>query len=244
MTYPDGATDPQAHRPGERPEVPAAPDPSMPALDLAAALGGLDRATRNFSRRLGERHPRREAVEQAPPAPQPRPAIDPAPRQRRASADDAFGDRLLAAEREAREYLEQAKRRADTLVNTMVAAVEQEAGTIRREAEESIRMRWQQVEVDAGRHLAEAKRMSEAMVSDRQQRISTLSDGITRKAEALTTGLTDAERVRMQFDVFVRSLSLTAGRIAADPTAAGQPAGGRGEIHDLRANPQPSALAA
>ncbi len=48
------------------------------------------------------------------------------------------------------------QRRADSLVKTMVGAVEHEASEARREAEEGIRARWHQVEVDATRHVENA----------------------------------------------------------------------------------------
>jgi len=127
---------------------------------------------------------------------------------------------VRAAEREATAYLEEAKRRADSLVNAMVAAVEREAAEMRREAEAGIRARWEAVESDAVRHLGEARRVADRLVADRQRRISTLSDGITGRAQALTAGLDDAERVRAQFDSFVRALSEAADLIAADAAIA------------------------
>lgn len=216
-----------------------------PAIDLATALGGLDRAARNFSRRLGESHDsgdtapgrgRREVLSRStPPAAADR-GMDP--------ADDPFDSRLREAEREAREYLEHAKRRADALVTTMVGAVEKEAAGIRREAEEGIRARWRQVEFEAGRHLDDARQVGDNMVAERQQRIAVLSDTITGRAEALSTGLGDADRVRMQFDAFVRALSATADRVATDQRARGPAPVGATEVRDLHPNLRPSALAA
>lgn len=236
-----------------------------PSMDLAAALGGLDRATRNFTRRLGEAQelasPAPTPIEperQEPPAAAggelrrfdsswrarlPQPGQQPAAAPPRPTAEQAFEARLREAEREAREYLERAKQRADSLVAAMVAAVEQEAAGIRRDAELGIRDRWQQVETDAARHLDEARRVGDGMVAERQQQLSVLSDGITVKAKALTTGLDDADRVRLQFDAFVRALSVTANRIASDPRAAAESAA-PAEVHALRRHPRPSALAA
>lgn len=223
----DGAAEAQDPRMPERAPGSATP---LPSLDLAAALGGLDRATRNFNRRLGEAR--------GPAAAAPAPT-------RRPGAEAAFETRLRDAEREAREYLERAKQRADTLVATMVRAVEQEAGEIRRDAEIGIRNRWRQVEIDANRHLEEARRVGDGMVAERQDRLAVLSDAIASRAEALSAGLDDADRVRMQFDAFVRALSVTADRIASDPGtprwSAPAPAG---SLHDLHPRPQPSALAA
>lgn len=252
------ATEPQDDRafPGASPQA--------PAIGLAAALGGLDRATRNFTRRLGEAQdlagaPAPAPVSEPAPAAAPTPISPPAFDSRwrsdrtparpvrepagRPAAEQAFEARLREAEREAREYLERAKQRADSLVAAMVSAVEQEAAGIRRDAEAGIRSRWQQVETDAARHLEEARRVGDGMVAERQQRLAALSDGITGKAEALSTGLDDADRVRRQFDAFVRALSVTADQIAADPRAPAESAF-FGELHALRRRPRPSALAA
>ncbi len=210
-----------------------------PAFDLAAALGDLDRATRNFAERLGAPA---AAGATAPPrfAPAPAPAeravsappvapVDPPGTARR-----AFEARMREAEREAGEYLEHAKRRADSLVNAMVGAVERESAEMRREAEVGIRARWQAVEVDAARQVEEARRVAERMVADRQQRIAALSDGITGKARALSAGMDDAERVRAQFDAFVRALSRAADRIAAAREPTRFEAGREGDGRDRR----------
>lgn len=279
-----------ARIPGElfRPTAPSRPS-SAAAVDLAEALGGLDRATRNFTRRLGEgqrevelarlageeaireaadRAPRPEAVAAedglatAPEATGPEtedevaailaeaPSIAEAAPAQPAGLDDpdyeletpqeAFDRRMREAEAEAKEYLEAAKRRADSLVKTMVGAVEHEASEARREAEESIRTRWQQVEVDATRHVENARRVASQMLSERQERITTLSDGITDRADALTAGMDDAERVRAQFESFIRALSETADRIAKEPNGGLE--GGR--VRELRESAPASAMAA
>ena len=200
-----------------------------PAQHLAEALSGLDRATRNFARTLGgERGPEVEPAASdrlSPPASAspPEPGDDAAPLS---SAQDAFEGRMREAEREAREYLDHAKRRAESLVATMLGAVEQEAVEMRREAEAGIRARWQEVEADAERHVAEGRRIAEGMVAERQERIAALSDGITNRALTLTAGMDDADRVRAQFDSFVRILSQTADQIAGGRRIrSGQPRG-------------------
>jgi hypothetical protein len=182
-------------------DPPARPDRGLAALDagLDATLDDLERATRNFSVRFGGARPTRRDEPEAP----------------------TFEDRMRDAEREATAYLESAKRRADSVVKAMVEAVEREAVEMRREAEAGIRARRQAVEVDASRRLEEARRVAERLVAERQRRIASLSDGITGRAEALTAGLEDAERVRDQFDSFVRALSRAAGLVAAE--AAGPP---------------------
>ncbi len=221
------------------------PTSSPAAADLAAALGGLDRATRDFTRRLGEGQREVEAARLAgertihesalpahgDPGAAPQPAID---------RDDAFDRRLREAEIEARAYLESAKRRADSLVASMVGAVEYEAAQARRDAEEAIRARWKQVEVDATRHVENARRVAARMVSERQQRIAKLSDGISERATALTAGMDDADRVRAQFDAFIRALAVTADQIAREPTARRE----TGQVRGSQAYSRPSAIAA
>ena len=196
------------------------PPPSWPpSLDVGAALGGLDRASTNLSRLSGLLGRTEGRI--APPR----------------TSDPALDARMEQAEREAREYLERSKRRVDSLLETMIGAVEQQAVEMRRDAEASIRARWRQVELDANRQIDEARQMGDRLVAGRQARISSLSDGISSRAEALTAGMDDAARVRDQFDTFIRALS-----VAADGIAQREPRANRGELHDLR--PQPNAVAA
>ena len=203
---------------------------ASPALDVASALGSLDRASRDFTRRIDA--PPTAHERSAPPA-------APAPAPSPTSPAESLDARMDQAEREARDYLEHAKRRADSLVTAMVGAVERQASDIRREAEDSIRARWQQVEQDAGRYLDESRRVGNELVAERRTTIAKLSDEITDRAEALTTGMEDADRVRRQFDAFIHALSITAGQIADDaPAAQG------GELRDLRQLFQPSSVAA
>jgi hypothetical protein len=236
--------------PGElfRQTTPRATSPA--AVDLAEALGGLDRATKNFTRRLGEGQ---REVEQARlegerairdvGALRPEGEVEAEPETsapEEAPAESSFESRMRVAEQEAQIYLESAKRRADSLVQAMVGAVEHEAAEARREAEESIRARWHQVEVESTRHVENARRVSTQMVAERQNRISKLSDGISDRAEALTLGMDDAGKVKAQFDAFVRALSVTADQIARDPAGKA----GVGEVRDIRETPRPSAMAA
>ncbi|MFN8112984.1 MAG: hypothetical protein U0R51_07270 [Solirubrobacterales bacterium] len=196
-----------------------------PAFDLAAALGDLDRATRNFAERLGaQRDADAAAAMESRFGREPAAAPAAPPPARGEQARGTFDDRMREAEREAGEYLEHAKRRADSLVNAMVGAVEREAAEMRNEAEAGIRARWQAVEVDAARHVEEARRVADRMVAERQQRIAALSDGIAGRAQALTAGMEDAQRVREQFETFVRALSNAADRIATarEPASRGE----------------------
>jgi len=185
-----------------------------PATDLEAALGDLDRATRSFAERLGS-------------------AAAGAPGQAPRAADLRPGD----AEREARECLEDARRRADSLVAALVAAGERDAATIRREAEDEIRAQREAMEAEAARQLEEARMVAERMVADRQQRIAEISDSIAERGRALSAAMEDAERIGAQFDAFVRALSAAAARVAADdehrPAILGREAAGsrrRGSI--------------
>lgn len=220
---------------GPEPQEPRSPGERFgaaagtPAFDLAAALGDLDRATRNFAERLGVQRDADVAATMGsrfgrePAAPAPALPAD------GGRARDKFDARMREAEREAAEYLEHAKRRADSLVNAMVGAVEREAAGMRQEAEVGIRARWQAVEVDAARHVEEARRVADRMVAERQQRIAALSDGIAGRAQALTAGMEDAHRVREQFETFVRALSKAADRIASAREPTARPSGVRGD---------------
>ncbi len=176
-------------------------EPEWTGSDIDAAISGLDLATRDLSRKV-EALTERAAAHQA------------LGRPMQSDRTAAFEGPMRAAEREAHEYLERAKRRVESLVNTMLGAVEHEAAEIRRVAEAGIRERWGAVEHEAGIYLDDARRVSEGMVAEQQQRLGSLSDGITQRAEALTVGMEDAERIRHQFDDFVRALSETARQIA------------------------------
>ena len=122
---------------------------------------------------------------------------------------------MREAEREALRYLERARLRVDGMIASMLDAADRETAAMRREAEAEIRTRWQQIEFDAQRHVAEARSVAERMVDERQRRIAELSDEITARAQALAASMEDAERVRAQFDSFVRTLAATADQIAA-----------------------------
>lgn len=205
--------------------------------DLRAVLSSLEDARREFNVWLGDEAPP-ERVEPPPrpepwdlreepvtvrrgprfrspePAPAPpRPVQGPPPVRSRFDLNDA--------ESEARAYLEDAKRRVDTLVETMLGSVEQEAWALRRETEEGIRSRWNEVEAEAVDYLIEARRSAERLVEQRRLRICELSDAITRGSERVTARLEDADRVRSQFDRLVWSLSMTADRIASDIEGTG-----------------------
>lgn len=224
-------------------EAPHAARATGPSADLAAALDGLDQATRDFTRRFGGAGSRGA---EAAPAWQPAAGEGGAGRNGfdaglgNGAPDDALQARMREAEQEARAYLGRAKLRADSLVRTMVAAVEHEAAEIRRGAEESIRARWEQAEADAGRHVEAARLVAQGMVAERQERLATLSDGITGRARALTAGMDDAEQVRGQFDGFIRALSDAARRIADEES----PSATVGELRDLRRSPRPNPIAA
>ncbi|MGI8727245.1 MAG: hypothetical protein ACR2K6_06135 [Solirubrobacterales bacterium] len=151
---------------------------------------------------------------------------------------DPFEVRMKAAEDEAKRYLDQAKGRADKLVQSMIGAVEQEAEQIQHEAQQRIRARFERAETEAGQYAERAQRVSEEMVADRQQRIAELSDGITLGASALTTGMEDAKRVQDQFEGFVQALSKTASRIAQGST---QPGSHRQPLGSLKGVEQKSA---
>ena len=211
--------------------------------EIEATIAALDQATSNFTRQMGaprdsgpRPHPQpqpRERVRGGDPGleggqRQPAGAHEPKPRR---SRDVAFEERMQRAEREAREYLDRAKQRADSLVNTMISAVEREAAEMRHEAETGIRERWRAIELEAGRYLTDAQRVADGMVVERQQRISALSDDLVDRAGVLTTGMEDADRIRGQFDNFIRTLSRAAAQIAEQSTG---PDGGRMSLRQGR----------
>ena len=232
----DPRPEPEADSPPESVPPPSsrtgpAPPPrsDAAAIDRAevdAAIAGLDRASRNFAETLA-------ALEQLR-------RIDPAAAVEGEDPDTAFERRMQEAEVEARAYLNRAKSRADSLVATMVASIEEQANEVRIEAETAIRDRWRQVEAEADRHLEEARRVAAGMVAERQERIAALSDGISDRADSLLGGMVDADDVRRQFDGFVAALSRTAAQIAAE---AG-PAEPVAEIVDRRSGQGPDTLAA
>ncbi len=198
------------------------------AAQLAAVRESLERATRNFGERLerGGAEIERSRLEaaRAVAAAAPRPAAETPPQPPQAPPPFAGAAQLHAdAERQARAYVEEAKRRADRLLATMVTAVERETAEIRAEAERGATARARRAEADAGAILENARRVADRIVADRQRRIAALGDGVVGRAEALTAGMEDAARVRAQFDAFARALAAAAGRIAQS-AAAGSPA--------------------
>jgi hypothetical protein len=203
----------------DSPSRPLAPseEPEWTGSDIDAAISGLDLATRDLSRKV-EALTDRAAAHQA------------LGRPMRAERSAAFEGPMQAAEREAHEYLERAKRRVESLVNTMLGAVEREAAEIGRATEAGIRERWEAVEHEAGIYLDDARRVSEGMVAEQQQRLGSLSEGITQRAEALTAGMEDAERIRHQFDDFVRALSQTARQIAEPESSPVQAEAGAAQL--------------
>ena len=216
--------------------------------EIDAAIAGLDRATQAFSERVQAMRSRGARVAAPAPAAAPAavaapfaaapapvfapaavapPSISPAAAgaERFAARDADLENRMQQAEQEAREYLERAKGRADSLVKTMIAAVERESEQIRREAEVGIRDRWHQVEVEAGRYLDDARQVAEGMVAERQERIQALSDEVLERGRALTAGMEDAERIQSQFRRFVERLSAAAAELASDgPAVTAEPA--------------------
>lgn len=183
------------------------PGGEFPRSDIDEALDDLDRITRSFGGELTQ-----------PDEPEPLAGADrsgPIPIDRGAESDtEPFEARMAEAEQEARRYLERAKRRAETLVETMVGAVEREAERIRDRTEQGIRERWERVENEVSRHVDEAERVAEGMVGERHHQLAELSDEILRRGRGLSAGMADADRVREQFDTFIRALSETASEVA------------------------------
>src|SRR5687768_2086830 len=87
--------------------------------------------------------------------------VDPYPSLGLARANLELDRRMADAEAEAQRYLEEAKQRADSMVQSIVNAVESEADAMRRDAEEGIRRRWAQVETEGDAFLADARRAAD-----------------------------------------------------------------------------------
>ena len=147
--------------------------------------------------------------------------VDPYPSLGLARAHHELDRRMADAEAEAQRYLEEAKQRADSMVQSIVSAVESEADAMRRDAEEGIRRRWAQVETEAEAFLADARRAADGIVENRQRRIAELSDTIVALAGELTERMIDAAEMQRRFDALVTSLSDAAERIAKDPASGG-----------------------
>ncbi len=157
-----------------------------------------------------EAPPGRQTLLELPLDPAP-PVVDRAPARRFARDHD---DAAAAMEEEMREHLVAAKRRADAMVRSMLAAVESEANAMRAEAEAGIRARWAEVDRDTDRQLEVAEVQAEAIVERRKERLEVMSGDITEMGERLTAQMADAEETRLQFLAFVEALSATASRIA------------------------------
>jgi F0F1-type ATP synthase membrane subunit b/b' len=202
---------------------------TLPAHDGAAARPGIVEAAPGAFEPASpiDRAPR-AAAPATPAAP---PDVEPYPSLGLARAHLELDRRMADAEAEAQRYLEEAKQRADSMVQSIVNAVESEADTMRRDAEEGIRRRWVEVEAEAERFLADARRASDGIVENRQRRIAELSDTIVGVAGELTERMTDAAQMQRQFDALVVSLSDAAGRIATDPETNGRAPSDAADAH-------------
>ncbi len=135
---------------------------------------------------------------------------------------DAMGA-IERADAEARAYLEEAKRRVDGLVRTMLGSVEEQAWALRQEAEAGIRGRWNQVESEASTYLGAARHHADHLVEERRARIAGLSDSITARAERISSHMEDADAVKSQFERLVAALSIAADRVAREIDAHSRP---------------------
>lgn len=195
--------------------------------EIDEALAELDRMTRQFAGGVSELGGALDGVSEPATTGGATNAVTPSEQELMIGGatleqvSDPLETRMAAAEEEARRYLDQAKGRADKLVQSMLEAVEREAEQIRHETEQRINARFERAEAQAGQYVARAQEISEEMVADRQQRIAELSDGITMGAGTLTVGMEDANRVQGQFEGFVLALSKTASKIAESSTRPG-----------------------
>ena len=123
---------------------------------------------------------------------QPPASDDPARRPEPAAADRLSADAGIAPEVSRR-------------VSSILDAVEREASTLRSEAVE-----------EARRYLDYSRQRADALVGERQRRISELSDEIIAKAESVVGRLDDAAPVRAGFENLVRALGDAAERLARE----------------------------
>ena len=175
-------------------------------------LHSLDAATKDFARRLDELAAAdpphagadRSSAGAGPPgavvdvAAAEHTDVEPYPSLGIGRANLDLDRRMADAEAEAQGYLEEAKRRADSMVQSIVNAVEAEADAMRRDAEDAIRKRWVEVEAEADRFLAEARRAADGIVENRQRRIADLSDAIVGLAGVLTERMSDGTSSPLQ----------------------------------------------
>jgi hypothetical protein len=90
-------------------------------------------------------------------------------------------------------------------VSAILDAVEAEAAQLREDARE-----------EARRYLDYSRRRGDALLAERQRRISELSDELMSKAEAVVGRLDDAAPVRENFENLVRALGATAARLSEE----------------------------
>jgi hypothetical protein len=103
-------------------------------------------------------------------------------------------------------------------VRHIVAAAEAEANAILHDAESDAQILRREAEAEALQYLDEAKRRADALVSDRFERLSDLSDAIVDRAETVVDRLDGADALRRQLDMLVEALGETAERIAREAT--------------------------
>jgi hypothetical protein len=104
-------------------------------------------------------------------------------------------------------------------IRDVIAAAESAAGAIRHEADQQAQSRRRVAEDDARRLVEDARRDAEALLAERIKRISTLSDTIIERGEALLSQIGHAEEVRRELEALVAALGQSAAQLARDAAA-------------------------
>jgi len=104
-------------------------------------------------------------------------------------------------------------------IRDVIAAAESAAGAIRHEADQQAQARRRVAEDDARRLVDDARRDAEALLAERIKRISTLSDTIIERGEALLSRIGHAEEVRRELEALVEALGQSAAQLARDAAA-------------------------
>ena len=101
-------------------------------------------------------------------------------------------------------------------VRAVLSSAEAAASALRHEAEQDAQSRRRTIEEEARHYLEDARRDADAFLTERQRRISELSDSILERSEQVLARLDRAEEVRRQLVEVVDALGQTAAQLAAD----------------------------
>ena len=104
-------------------------------------------------------------------------------------------------------------------VREVIGAAEAAASAIRHEADEHAQTCRRAAEDEARRLVDDARGEAEALLAERMRRISSLSDSIIERSEALLGRIGKAEEVRRELEALVAALGQSAAQLARDAAA-------------------------